>query len=169
MVRRQLLETHRSLVGKSLVGFEVDGVAYAVPIAAVREIANPLPLTSLPHAPWAVVGVGDHRGEVVPVVDLRLRFGLGRFPDQRRTKWIFVQLEDRTLGLIVDKVTDVFGTGGALLKPPPVLGEGDDKRGIAGVVTHQGVLTFVLDVQRFRDLVEPLRGPALLPAGEQKQ
>ncbi len=158
-------EMHKSLVGKSLVGFAVGEVAYAVPIQAVREIVNPLPLTPLPHVPGAVVGVGDHRGEVLPVVDLRLRFGLPRLADPRRAKWILVNIEGRTVGLIVDRVTDVFGTGGAPLKPAPVLGKGDDTRGITGVTTHHGVLTFVLDLTSFHELVEPL-GELLLGSGE---
>lgn len=156
---------HKSLVGKSLVGFEVGDVAYAVPINAVREIVNPLPITPLPHVPGAVVGVGDHRGEVLPVIDLRIRFGLPRLSDPRRAKWILVNVEGHTVGLVVDRVTDVFGTGGTPLKPPPILGDGDDARGIVGVTTHEGALTFVLDLTRFRELVAPLRLSGLLGEG----
>jgi purine-binding chemotaxis protein CheW len=169
MPERHRPEIHKSLIGKSLVGFEVGDVAYAVPIHAVREIVNPLPLTPLPQVPAAVVGVGDHRGEVLPVIDLRLRFGLPRLPDPRRAKWILVNVEGRTVGLVVDRVTDVFGTGGAPLKPPPALGDGDDARGISGVATHEGVLTFVLDLSRFADLVAPLRGTPLLGRGEEQR
>ncbi len=166
MPQKHRPETHKSLVGKSLVGFEVGEVAYAVPIHAVREIVNPLPLTPLPHVPGAVVGVGDHRGEVLPVVDLRVRFGLPRLPDPRRAKWILVSVEGRTVGLIVDRVTDVFGTGGAPLKPAPVLGKGDDTRGISGVTTYEGVLTFVLDLTSFHELVAPVADAMLLGPGE---
>lgn len=141
---------------KSLVGFVVGDVAYAVPIASVREIVNPLNLTELPHAPAAVAGVADHRGEVVPIVDLRARFGLPRLSDPRRAKWILLDVEGRTFGLAVDRVTDVFGTGGAEIRRAPALGNGDDVRGIAGVTTHDGALTFVLDVSRFPLLLEPL-------------
>ena len=169
MPQRHRPEIHKSLVGKSLVGFEVGNVAYAVSINAVREIVNPLPLTPLPHVPAAVVGVGDHRGEVLPVIDLRLRFGLPRLPDPRRAKWILVNVEGRTVGLVVDRVTDVFGTGGTPLKAPPLLGEGDEARGISGVTTHEGVLTFVLDLSRFADLVLPLGSrPQLAPGEEQR-
>jgi purine-binding chemotaxis protein CheW len=169
MPERHRPEIHKSLVGKSLVGFEVGDVAYAVPIDAVREIVNPLPLTPLPHAPAAVVGVGDHRGEVLPVIDLRLRFGLPRLPDPRRAKWILVNVEGRTVGLVVDRVSDVFGTGGAPLKAPPALGDGDDARGISGVATHEGVLTFVLDLSRFADLVAPSGAKALFGRGEEQR
>jgi purine-binding chemotaxis protein CheW len=61
---------HRHDPSKSLVGFVVGDVHYAVPIARVREIANALEIVPLPHAPREVVGVADYRGEVVPVIDL---------------------------------------------------------------------------------------------------
>lgn len=151
---------------KSLVGFTVGEVAYAVPIAGVKEIVNPVPLTALPHAPAAIAGVADHRGQVVPVIDLRVRFGLPPSRDLRRSKWILVDVEGQTVGMVVDQVTEVFGTGGSELRPAPVLGGGDDVRGIAGVTTHDGLLTFVLDLTRFHDLMRPLAQSGLLGGGQ---
>jgi purine-binding chemotaxis protein CheW len=141
---------------KSLVGFVVGDVHYAVAIQRVREIANPLTLVALPKAPLAVSGVADYRGEVVPVIDLRVRFGLQSAAPTRRTKWIVVEIEGRFVALVVDAVTEVFGTGGAELRPAPSLGSGDDLRGITGVTNHLGTLTFVLDTTRFGELTEPL-------------
>lgn len=156
---------HRPDPQKSLVGFVVGDVHYAVPIGSVREIVNPLPVTSLPHAPAAVVGVADHRGDVVPVVDLRRRFGLPPNPEAERGKWILVTVENRTVGLSVDSVTEVFGTGGVELRPAPTLGDGDDARGIAGVTSYDGHMVFVLDVARYDALTAPLAAQALLAAG----
>jgi purine-binding chemotaxis protein CheW len=140
----------------------VGEVAYAVPISFVKEIINPSTLTELPHAPPSVAGVADHRGEVVPIIDLRTRFGLPRTVDPRRQKWILVDVQHKTVGLSVDRVTDVFGTGGVDLRPPPALGGGDDVRGIAGVTSHDGALTFVLDVSQFELLTKPLGQARLL-------
>lgn len=150
---------------KSLVGFVVGDVRYAVPIARVREISNPLTLVALPHAPHAVVGVSDYRGDVVPVVDLRTRFGLATAPPTRRTKWIIAAVSDRFVALVVDAVTEVFGTGGAELRPPPSLGGGDDVRGIIGVTSSEEGLVFVLDTTRLRDLTEPLAASGGLSLG----
>src|SRR5689334_7958587 len=133
---------------KSLVGFIVGDVSYAVPITAVKEIINPASLTTLPHLPPAVAGVADHRGDVIVVVDLRARFGLGVLQDQSRSRWVLVNIAGRSVGLIVDQVTEVFGTGGEQVRSAPSLGAGDDKRGIIGVISHGGSLTFVLDVSR---------------------
>lgn len=141
---------------KSLVGFCVGSVNYAVPINSVREIINPADVTRLPHAPPVVVGVADHRGEVVPVIDLRVRFGVPSTVDARRTKWILVDVGGLTMGLVVDRVTEVFGTGGTGLRPAPSLGGGEDERGIVGVTTHEGVMVFVLDLARFESIAAGL-------------
>lgn len=137
---------------KSLVGFVVGDIAYAVPIAHVREIVNPIPLSQLPHAPAAIAGVADHRGEVVPIVDLRVRFGLPPTRDVRKCKWILIEVEGRGVGLVVDRVTEVFGKSGADIRAAPALGPGDDVRGISGVTTHDGALIFVLDTAEFEIL-----------------
>jgi len=146
---------------KSLVGFIVGDVGYAVPIVHVQEIVSPLPLTELPHLPDAVAGVADHRGQVIPIVDLRARFRLPKAPDRRRAKWILVRLEERTFGLAVDRVTDVFGTGGVDIRPAPGLGGGEDSRGIVGVTSYEGGLVFVLDVSRLYALVSSFSPGAL--------
>jgi purine-binding chemotaxis protein CheW len=141
---------------KSLVGFVVGEVAYAVPIVHVQEIVAPLGLTELPHSPDAVAGVADHRGQVLPIIDLRARFRLPKSHDRRRVKWILVRIEGKTFGLAVDRVTDVFGTGGVDIRPAPALGGGEDSRGIVGVTSYEGNLVFVLDVSRLYALVSTL-------------
>jgi purine-binding chemotaxis protein CheW len=153
---------------KNLVGFVVGEVEYAVEIARVKEIANPLDVVALPHPPPSVVGVADYRGEVVPVVDLRARFGLPAVPATRKTKWIVIDVSGRQVAIVVDAVTEVFGSAGTGLRPAPPLGKGDDLRGIAGVTGHGEGLVFVLDPARLRDLTEPLAaagsiGPSVPP------
>jgi purine-binding chemotaxis protein CheW len=153
---------------KTLVGFVVGDVDYAVNIARVKEITNPLGIVALPHPPRSIMGVADFRGEVIPVVDLRVRFGLPGAPVTRKTKWIVVDVSSRLVALVVDAVSDVFGTAGAQLRPPPTLGLGDDVRGIAGVTTRGNGLVFVLDTGRLRELTDPLAdagqiGPSVPP------
>jgi purine-binding chemotaxis protein CheW len=153
---------HRHDPSKDFVGFHVGEVEYAVAIARVKEIANPLEIVALPHAPQSVIGVADYRGEVLPVIDLRLRFGLPAAEVTRRTKWMVVDVAGRLAALVVDGVTEVFGTAGAEVRPAPPL-PGDDLRGIAGVSHHGGGLVFVLDLARFRDVTEPARLLSELP------
>ena len=149
---------------KNLVGFVVGDVEYAIAIGVVREIANPMGTDSLPRAPPGVFGVADFRGEVVPVIDMRARFGLPAGPPSRRAKWIIVDLGERSCALLVDAVTEVFG--GLDIKPAPALGGGEDERGIVGVTKHAGSLVFVLDARRFRDLTNELaQKGAIGPSG----
>jgi len=120
----------------------------------------------LPHAPREVIGVADFRGELVPVVDMRTRFHLGAVEVTRRTKWIVVDLQampaagsagqrkERLVALVVDMVTEVFGTGGIDVRPAPSLGSGEAERGISGVTSREGALVFVLDPARLRDVTE---------------
>lgn len=139
---------------KNLVGFLVGQVRYAVDILKVREIINPLEVVELPQSPVSVLGVADHRGEVVPIVDLRTRFGLPDTPPTRRTKWIIVTVEGRSVGLVVDAVTDVFGEGADALREVPKLSSGDRARGISAVYAREDGLTFVVDVAA---IAEPTR------------
>jgi len=150
---------HRHDPSKTLVGFSVGGVLYAVAIADVREICNPKPLVPLPHAPPAVHGVADYRGDVIPVIDLRARFGLPPIESAQRVKWIVVGVGGSVVALVVDQTFGVFGTAGAGLRPAPPLGAGEDVRGIEGVATHGSELVFVLDLRGFRDITERLPLP----------
>jgi purine-binding chemotaxis protein CheW len=183
--QQEPLQRYRHDPSKNFVGFVVGDVEYAVAIASVREIANPLPLVSLPHAPRSVIGVADYRGEVVAVIDLRARFGLPAAGVTRKTKWIVVDVgalppqeqpesgaAPRLAALVVDAVTEVFGRAGTRLRPAPSLGGGEDVRGIAGVTTHaefdqgrakkgaESGMVFVLDTSRLRDLANAVSADA---------
>lgn len=133
---------------RSLVGFIVDSVHYAVAIESVREIINPLPIVPLPHAPAAVLGLADHRGEAIPILDLRVRLGLSPASVTRRTKWILVNAKRGPVGLVVDGVTEVFGPGEGAEREVPELGLGDRARGLSAVYGGRGGLTYVIDVPR---------------------
>ena len=150
------VQRHRPDAHKNLVGFFVGDVHYAVDIGKVREIVNPLAVTVLPHMPADVAGVADHRSEVVPLIDLRVRFNVERREDRRGTKWILISISDRVVGLIVDAVTEVFGARTDDIQPTPEVGGDRDLRGISGVARHDGKLTFILDVARFHEVVEAL-------------
>lgn len=162
---------YRTDQAKNLVSFLVGDVRYAVDIHLVREIVNPLPMVALPHAPAEVIGVADHRGDVLPVVDLRVRFGLGGGDVTRRTKWIIVRVpgRDQSFALVVDAVTAVFGAPRDEQRAVPELGRGEDLRGIAHVYSHDGKLVFVVDpsvVTSAAQELDPKTLPPLLRSTE---
>lgn len=139
---------------KSLVLFVVGDVHYAIGISQVAELVSPLPVTPLPHTPPEISGVADHRGDVIPVLDMRAHFALPPVPPSRSTRWILVHTGVRLVGLVVDKVIDVIGTKSDDMRP--VGGAGRDVRGISTVTHYGGVLVFILDVKRFTDIVEDI-------------
>ena len=150
---------------RQLVLFAVGAVVYGLPIDRVREVINPAPTFELPHAPASIVGVADHRGEVVPVIDLRTRFGLPPIEEgdaKRKVKWILVDVAaphaqaPRIVATVVDMVHNVYMTREPL-RPPPPLGGGEDRRGIAGVLSRAALgFVFVLDLDPLRALAEPV-------------
>jgi purine-binding chemotaxis protein CheW len=170
MKRGEHSNRYRKDQTKNLVSFLVGEVRYAVEIHLVREIVNPLPTVPLPHAPDEVIGVSDHRGDVLPVVDLRARFGLPEQSQTRKTKWIIVRVpgRDQTFALVVDAVTDVFGAGVAEQRSVPELGRGHDLRGIAQVFSHGDTLVFVVDpaiVTSAAQKIDPKTLPPLMRKG----
>lgn len=142
----------RSEGDKRLVGFVVGDVQYALDIQHVREIVNPQPTSPVPHVPPSVIGVTDHRGDVVPIVDARRHFGLPPAPESRATKWILLRAGEHLLGLIVDRVTEVFGSSTPPRDPPAALGD-PLTRGVAWVASRDDELVFVLDASKLARLV----------------
>jgi purine-binding chemotaxis protein CheW len=151
-VRSRSRARDRSAGDKRLVGFVVGDVHYALEIERVREIVNPTTTSALPQMPPAVVGVTDHRGEVVPIVDARRHFGLASVEPSRATKWILLETQGQLLGLVVDRVTEVFGSSAPPREPPPAMGS-TKARGVSWVASYGEELAFVLDVDRFAALV----------------
>lgn len=150
------LATARRMGNKNLVGFEVDQIAYAADIHRVREIIRPLPLIPLPLMPDGVVGVADHRGHVMPVVDVRRRFDLKGAGFGGNSRWVIVGRGERLVGLVVDRVSEVFGVEGAQERAVPELGKSQGLRGITTAYVHQGALVFIVDLDRLTDVTEEL-------------
>ncbi len=140
----------------TLVAFEVGGAVYALDIARVREILRPLAFEVLPHAPPMLVGVFDHRGDVVPLIDLRVRFEVPARESTRETRWIIVDRGPRLCALVVDRVNEVFPASEASERDVPELGPGAQLRGITAAYFHQKRLLFVVDPDRVTDVAGEL-------------
>ncbi len=149
---------------KNLVECIVGGVRYGVLIGAVREIVNPLDIVVLPSAPEWIIGVADYRDEVVPIVDLRIRFG-AKAANTPRTKWIVVSDRAMSFALAVDAVTEVFRSGE--MRPPPAVAQGADVRSLEGVTTHESEMVFVLAIAKLAVLVDP--AVVQLPAAREEE
>jgi purine-binding chemotaxis protein CheW len=122
-----------------LCTFRIAGEDYAIDIMRVREIIHPLPVTPVPRAPVFVEGVCRLRGEVIPVVDVRKRFGLAAGPPTRKTRFLIVNVAGRRLGLVVDEVCEVLRVPASELRAAPGLVGGAGPRFFLGVCGGEAV------------------------------
>ncbi len=131
-----------------LVTFEVTGEEFAVDILAVQEINRMMELTRVPQSPPEVEGVINLRGKIIPVIDLRKRFG------QTGTEWndesriIVVEIHERIVGFIVDRVHEVLRISSSIVEPPPDLVCSVDSDFIEGVGKLEDRLLILLDIER---------------------
>jgi purine-binding chemotaxis protein CheW len=121
-----------------LCTFRIGGEDYAVDIMRVREIIQPQPITPVPRAPAFVEGVVKLRGEVIPVVDVRKRFGLPPSTPTRKTKFLVVHVAGRRLGLVVDEVCEVIRMARSEIRPAPSLVGLEGPRFFLGVCGGEG-------------------------------
>lgn len=89
------------------VVFSIADEDYCIEILKVQEIIRSMPITWLPHRPASVEGVINLRGEIIPVINLRVKFGLEKKPYTKFTRVLIGQIEERLVGMIVDGVNEV--------------------------------------------------------------
>jgi purine-binding chemotaxis protein CheW len=130
---------------RKLVEFEIGGVRYGADIMRVREIVNPRRVIPIPSAPPYVVGVADHRSTVVPVVDLRRRFGLDAETSER-AKWVIVDTRGMDTALLVDKVNGVTPVDRSEQRDAHPLTDVAQSSWVQEVFGSSGGLVFELDL-----------------------
>lgn len=138
----------RAKEGKYLT-FRLLEQEYGFEILKVQEIIKMQPITQVPRSPAFVSGVINLRGKVIPVVDLRLKFGMPQTEETERTCIIVVQMEHdnrvHTMGAIVDEVSEVIDIPAANIEPAPELGAGLDTDFILGLAKMADSVTILLD------------------------
>ncbi len=130
--------------------FDVRDEEYAVNIGYVTEIVGLQRISEVPDVPKFIKGVINLRGQVIPVMDMRLRFGLPWREYGDRTTVIVLELDDVPTGLVVDQVTDVLSMAPESIAPPPRW-HGADEPGdtvIKGLGKREDAVSIVLDVPR---------------------
>lgn len=117
--------TTRHLTGQYL-SFSLDSELFAIGVAGIREIIDYTDTTRIPRMPDYMRGVTNLRGSVVPVIDLRMKFGLGRVERTIDTCIVVLEIpvedETTTIGALVDSVREVFELDAAAIEPPPRIG-----------------------------------------------
>jgi purine-binding chemotaxis protein CheW len=133
------------------VGFRLDAEEYAIAITKIQEIIVMKPITRIPQVPGVIEGLINLRGSVIPIVNLRKLFALPPrgFDDETRT--IIVNVGDRTIGYIVDEVTQVMRISNDQIQPAPASVSALAKRYIAGLARLDDRLLILLEIEALLD------------------
>jgi purine-binding chemotaxis protein CheW len=144
--------TETIVAGKYLT-FCLGNESYGVEVLKIREIIRLVNITAVPQMPEYVKGVINLRGKIIPVVDLRLKFGLAKAETTERTCIIVVQVDlssgaKTQMGLVVDGVEEVVNIAAADIEETPDFGTKLDTEYIVGMAKIKGVVKTLLDIDR---------------------
>ena len=133
-----------------MVGFSVGSEEFCVDILKVQEIIRMVAITAMPNAPDYVEGVINLRGKVIPVIDFRKRFHIfdGKEADSQSKRIVVVSIADATIGLVVDKVSQVLKLTTDQISPTPTVAKGYDADSIIGVGRIGEKLLIILDLEK---------------------
>jgi purine-binding chemotaxis protein CheW len=142
---------------REVLSFKLGDEEYGIDILKVQEIRGYEPPTRIAHAPAFIKGVVNLRGVIVPIVDMRVRFGLDNIEINSFTVVIILNIAGRTMGIVVDSVSDVLELKAPQIKPAPefngaidasyILGLADVS-GISDVKGDAGRMLILMDIER---------------------
>lgn len=131
-----------------LVTFVVGTEEFAISILAVQEINRMMQITRVPQSPAFIEGVINLRGKIIPVMDLRKRFGVEAKTDNEDARIIVVEVAERVIGFTVDRVNEVLRINSEIVDPPPSMVSGADSDYVEGVGKLDDRLLILLNLQR---------------------
>jgi len=136
--------------GDKFLQFQLDGELYGIAISKVREINGLMDITAVPQTPVFMKGLINLRGKVVPVIDLRLKFGLAETVYDARTSIIVIEFQaihgHVQMGIIVDTISEVIGLSERQIEPAPNFGARLKKEYIRGVAKIRERVVIILDI-----------------------
>lgn len=131
-----------------LVSFCIDSEEFGVEILKVQEIIKMVQITRLPDTPDSVEGVINLRGRIIPVIDLRAKLGLPKKDFSKDNRIIVVDLSGRTIGFIVDSVSEVLRIPADITEPPPALTAGIHPEFITAIGKLDDRLLILLNLEK---------------------
>ena len=129
-----------------IVIFQLGSEFFGADIAKVESIIKIQSITQLPHAPNFVEGVTNLRGKVLPVIDLRKRFGLPAQETNKNSRIIVVSVDQIEVGMIVDEVSEVLTVPEGAIETVPAIATTVDSSFINGIAKIEGCLVILLDL-----------------------
>ena len=150
-----------------LVGFRLDNEDYAIAITKIQEIILMKPITRIPQVPDFIEGLINLRGSVIPIVNLRKRFGLPPREIDDETRTIVVNVHEKTVGCVVDAVTQVMRINRDQVQPPPLGVMAVNHQYLAGLAKLDDRLMIILDIDKLfqaEELAAPVATAQVVPA-----
>ena len=139
---------------KQLVVFELANELFGVDIGAVESIIKMQAITRVPQSPEFVEGVINLRGKVLPVIDLRLRFGLPAVEVTKSNRIMVVSMDGSEVGMIVDGVSEVLSISDSDVEPTPAMTSTVNSTFIVGIAKIDTRLVILLDLKKILSLEE---------------
>lgn len=133
---------------RQFISLKVGSENYAIDILSVREIKGWTSTTVLPNQPEYVLGVLNLRGAIVPVFDLRCRFGQGLTDATRMHVVIIVKVQERTVGVLVDAVSDILTINTADIRPVPEMERTASTEYFAGIISISESTVVILNLEK---------------------
>ena len=131
-----------------VVGFRIGNETFGVRIGSVREIVRVPEITAVPSAPETVEGVINLRGKIIPVMDLRKRFGQSEIQPNKKNRILVVELENKLVGLIVNAASEVLKIAPSEIEAPGNLFAEGESSYVTGVGKLKGRLIILLDIAK---------------------
>ncbi|HTU81861.1 MAG TPA: chemotaxis protein CheW [Candidatus Acidoferrales bacterium] len=129
-----------------VVAFRLGGEEYGVDIAQVQEIIRLVEITHVPRAPHFMEGVINLRGQLIPIIDLRTRFGMSRIPATKSTRIVVTEIGSKRVGIVVDSVSEVLNIPLENIEGAPEMVSGVGTEYIQGVGKMDERLIIMLDL-----------------------
>jgi purine-binding chemotaxis protein CheW len=148
----QALKTVPGNKNAKYLTFQMADAQYGIGLVKIREIIGMIPIAPVPQTPVCVRGVVNLRGDIIPIIDLRLRFGLPPAGDALQSSIIIVETtpfdEVTPVGVVVDSVAEVVHVHAADVQPPPCFGPRLNRDLLAGMVLMDDGVKVLLDIDR---------------------
>ena len=152
MARKELMAAvatvPETVKDEQVVVFRLEAERYGIDIFRVNEIIRIREITPIPHTEPHIRGLVNLRGKTIPVVDLRVRFGIPTVETTEKARIIVVEMESGQIGLVVDEVCEVGTLEAGGVEPPPSLVGGPGSDFVRGVARRDGRLIALLDLDR---------------------
>ncbi len=147
-MQKEDLTTQLDKENEQVISFRVGEEEFGVEILRVKEVIRIKEITQLPKTPSFVKGVINLRGDIIPIIDLREKFGLEQVDYTGMTRVIVVEVEGKSIGMVVDSVSQVLRLPTDQIDPPPELAGGVSEEFLRGVGKLEERLIILLDINK---------------------